>query len=393
MARLITALLALALLLTARNSFAIFPDARDSPPANWTGPIFRLSQNYPAVPPSEPLPWKNYDFKTQPVEYAKAVLSYAYEGNIEVEWDGARNAVRKWYHAPWMHYGRQGREFVHGLTPERVSEPQELHSSQQSRVQNWAIGLYNPIGGHVIGLVWENENVPDGSRAVFPDGTVAIKLLFTQATSRQVPYLKNSLQWDANIQKQPRSNERHVRKLRLLQIDFAVRESRADDTTGWVFGTFVYDADAPGRSAWERMLPLGLMWGNDPGVTPEHVASGTALKEGILNTALPDSHPKHLGWAGRLNGPVDNPTSSCLSCHATAQLPRIDQHPKPEDETSEKLRYFRNIQAGQPFEQGGHALDYSLQLTRGILSIHAAQSRMLRGLRSHENVDTPITRD
>ena len=31
---------------------AAFPDAHDPPPAGWTGPVFKLSQNYPATLPA-----------------------------------------------------------------------------------------------------------------------------------------------------------------------------------------------------------------------------------------------------------------------------------------------------------------------------------------------------
>ena len=49
-------------------------------------------------------------------------------------------------------------------------------------------------------------------------------------------------------------------------MDVAIKDPRAP-VTQWVFGTFVYDKDAPGGSVWEKMVPLGLMWGNDPQVT------------------------------------------------------------------------------------------------------------------------------
>lgn len=69
------------------------------------------------------------------------------------------------------------------------------------------------------------------------------------------------------------------------------------------------------------MVPVGLMWGNDPGVTPAMVSGGTKLNESFIN---PDVVPlmTHFGWAGRLNVPVDNRLSSCLSCHSTAQSPQ-----------------------------------------------------------------------
>src|SRR6185436_8464338 len=81
-----------------------FKDAHEDPPAGWTGPRFVLSQAYPKTKPSsQPKPWKTVDFRTKPADYLNAVLKYCYEGNIEVEWAGQNNAVRKWYHAPWLH--------------------------------------------------------------------------------------------------------------------------------------------------------------------------------------------------------------------------------------------------------------------------------------------------
>src|SRR5229473_6412343 len=68
---------------------AQFPDAHNKPPAGWTGPVFKLSQNYPAVLPAlEPasaLRWMQFDFKNpaQASPYLQAVLDYCLEGNKE----------------------------------------------------------------------------------------------------------------------------------------------------------------------------------------------------------------------------------------------------------------------------------------------------------------------
>jgi len=340
-----------------------FPSARDNPPAGWAGPVFQLSQDYPTTAPaSETLPWKAFDFKTQPIQYINALLAYGLEGNIEVDFQGQKNAVRKWYHAPWMH---PGREFIHGMTHERTSRPRELAPTQTRSFQNWAVGLYNAPGGFVLGKVWANPNAPDPALARFPDGTVAFKLLFTQASVSQVPYLKNDFEWLSDINQVSKTGKA-PEKLRLLQIDVAVRDTRADTTTGWVFGTFIYDGDAPGATPFQRLIPIGLMWGNDP----SKVISGGTLTQNFIN---PDQHiPQHLGFKGRLNGPVDNPVSSCLSCHSTAALslnpprPTINGIP-PANPTNAQLRsYFRNIKSGTPFTPGYTSLDYSLQLQVGI---------------------------
>lgn len=335
-----------------------FPNARDLPLPTWTAPVFVLSQGYPtAPPPTTSFPWKQFDFATQPLPYIQSVLRYAYEGNITVDWQVERNTVRKWYHAPWMHYGDSGREFVHGLTLERPSAPRVLATTQASTVQNWAVSAYNAPGGYIIGQVWKNADAPDVSKAKFPDGTIAVKLLFTTATVAQVPILAGSPTWQAHI---GTGATRSIRTMRLLQIDLAIRDSRNDARTGWVMGTFIYNKDAPGARSWDKVTPIGVMWGNDPVA----LANGGPLSESFIN---PAARPlvTHLGFQGRLNGPVDNPNSSCLSCHGTAEIEFHTMVPNTRSATSLR-RFFRNVKAQEAFTQGEVSADYSLQLTKGI---------------------------
>lgn len=352
------------LLLAATHArSATFPDAHDLPPANWTGKVFKLSQAYPTTLPSKEAPWEAFDFRTQPEQYIRSVFAYAIQGNVEVDWEVQSNQTRKWYHTPWLHAGNNGREFVRGMTHERSSRARELHPQQTSTFVNWAVGFYNPRGGYTIGKVWNAPGGPSISKAKFPSGSVAAKLLFTTATVSQVPYLQGALEWQADINRNPNN----LATLRLLQIDLAVRDTRNSTRTGWVFGTYVYNGDAPGNTPWDRMIPVGLMWGNDPTVTPIDITNNTKqLKETWIN---PASHAvmQHYGWAGRLNGPVDNPSSSCLSCHSTAQKPFISlANALPSGTDSERLKWFRNIKSGQPFDAGGRSLDYSLQLSVGL---------------------------
>ncbi len=95
---------------------------------------------------------------------------------------------------------------------------------------------------------------------------------------------------------------------------------------------------------------------------------GVAPKETVTNAdgTVPF---QHLGWAGRLNGPVDNPISSCLSCHAIAQWPVVAPLVPPrnvEPDSAEWMKWFRNVRAGESFSEGAVSLDYSLQLAVGI---------------------------
>jgi hypothetical protein len=358
-----------------------FPDSHDPVPPNWSGTVFRLSQQFPTSDPSKAMPaptypWQQFDFHTQPALYIKAVYDYVQEGNREVDWAVQNNAVRRWYHAPWMHYGDKGREFVRGLTRERTTPAPlqpgkgELGPQQTACFQNWAVGFLNGPGGYVLGQVWADPNAPDPLKALFPEGTVAAKLLFTTATTDQAPYLNGTLEWDANIDTlfagDPKcrfTGGRQIQKVRLLQMDLAVRDRRADNTTGWVFATYSYDGSRGGAGWWDRMVPVGVMWGNDPKLDQAAFDAGDRVKQTWINPDL--RTPQHLGFLGRLNGPVDNPASACLSCHMTAEVPARSPLIPPAS-NPDPMRWFDNMPAGNGFDQRSIGTDYNLQIAGGI---------------------------
>jgi hypothetical protein len=353
-----------------------FENTIDTIPPGWTGPTFELSKDYPTTLPSDPQPWKAFDFKTQPAEYIQAVLAYGIEGNEAVQWRVQDNAIRKWYHAPGLlglgnaTTPASGREFIHGLTRERVSPRNELNASQDKKLSNWAVGFFNPIAAFTVGKVWANPSSPDTAAVKFEDGALAFKLLFTSGTDAQVPFLANSMKWTANIDladQTPNSTERQPRDVLLLQVDVAVRDMRNDDLTGWVFGTFIYRSDASGATPLQRLVPVGLMWGNDPDQTWANMIGNP-----------PVSPSPHIGWKGRLNGPVDNPRSSCLSCHARAVVPYVPGNTVPKtdaDADDPAKKFFTNTKAGEVYDgapTGSTSLDYSLQLAVGVRQFPAA---------------------
>ncbi len=337
-----------------------FPDAHDQAPPDWSGDEpFRLSQSYPKTEPVKgDAPWSHFDFTKEREAYMRAVLSYAYEGNAANDWRVEKNTVRRWYHAPWMHWGDKGREFIHGLTRERRSRPCELSETQTMPFQNWAVSIYNDLGGYVLGQVWEKPWSPNPAAADFPPGTVSVKLLFTQATPDIVPFLKGAPEWNAHILTSPDSTVRGVQTLRLLQIDIAVRDERADDSTGWVFGTFQYDAGVEDPDPWNRVTPIALMWGNKvkpPQFWINRDAPFVRYRDSVKGT---------LGWEGRPNGPVDSQESSCLSCHSTSQYP-ANADLVPPSNVADKSPWFRNLKTGEAFGQHAQSLHYSLQLAAG----------------------------
>jgi hypothetical protein len=390
----------------ATRAHTVFPSySPQFPPPPGTKHVFQLSQAYPAsYSPGDAQPWKQFEPAKDYKGYMHAVLRYCLEGNTGVDFEVQKNPVRRWYHAPWLHYGTNGREYIHGLTRERPIPPKEMHPMQTDTLENWAVGFYNAPGGYTIGNVWESDSIPALTKADFPEGTVSFKLLFTAGTPDQVPFLQGSKEWTANIYpcplstgKHPCEQQRRDATVRLLQIDIAVKDRNAGPT-GWAFGTFVYDASQPGATVWDRMVPVGLMWGDDENVLADLRRPGAfvnpALRQTVLNTALikpagvnfgKRAYMAHHGLGGRLNGPVDNPISSCVSCHSKAAIteqglaaPMANfSRTRATFDTADFRKFFTAIASGTgPLVMDGTTytkLDYSLQLAAGIRNFRQSQ--------------------
>ena len=117
------------------------------------------------------------------------------------------------------------------------------------------------------------------------------------------------------------------------------------------------------------------MLGNDP--------NGPPLAQSWINPNAPAYARQHLGADGRLNGPVDNPASACMSCHSTAQAPAVAQM-LPQGACNQaplRANWFRNLPGSQAFGRftpSGQscltappanapvAADYSLQLAATV---------------------------
>ncbi|MCW0455515.1 hypothetical protein [Xanthomonas sacchari] len=391
-------ILAIATVLTLASGAASagrFPDFGYAPPSTYKGPVFQLSQDYPQQPPSGPLP-AFFQKLPKPLSnnfeawrgYADAVKAYCLEGNVESDWYVQNNKVRRWYHAPWQHYGPLGREGVHGLTKEAQIQVKQLAPTQLTTGQTFAVGIYNDVGAYTFGQVWKDPQNPDPSFTTKPntfrDGTVVCKALFADVDLSQVPFLQNPVLWNAWVTNSFKSADRAFKQVALIQMDFAVRDSRVPGT-GWIFGTFQYNGAVSGKPGWQNLVPVGVMFGNDPQNTGDDYTNKqptqTRINPRILQSAInarPELPPTHLGWNGRLNGPVDNPISSCMSCHMTAESPQLSpmnptfQAPDkvPPVGSKEWMRWFQNIPAGQPFDAAAKSTDYSLQLAGGIANFY-----------------------
>ncbi len=390
----LTAFAVTAALFSVAAQAGTYPDYGYAPPDSYTGAKFVLSQSYPTTPPKgEPpaffkmLPTKQDSNFENWRAYMAAAKSYCLEGNVDVNWDVQKNKVRQWFHMPWQHYGPLGREGIHGLTKEAQIQKQQLAPTQIATGQTYAVGIYNDIGAYTIGQVWKDPQNPDPSYTSqpnsFANGTVVCKALFADIDRKTVPFLSNPVLWQGYITDTFTSITRSVRDVALIQMDIAVRDTRMSET-GWIFGTFQYNGDKTGKAGWDNLVPVGIMWGNDPKETGDAFTNPTptitrinpALQQTAINTNIKELPPTHLGWNGRLNGPVDNPKSSCESCHMTSESPQeaimnpLFQAKQPKPGSPEWMEWFQNIPAGHPFTPGTKSTDYSLQMAGGLVNFY-----------------------
>ncbi|MEO1110368.1 MAG: endonuclease/exonuclease/phosphatase family protein [Pseudomonadota bacterium] len=391
--------------------------------------LFRPNLNFPEPVETGPEHWPWYDEEVHPIHNAEAyldrVLGYVMDacGSDVDDWDGLKCG---WYHAPWMH---DLREPMRGLTRERSSRLGELHSAQTTRTQNWAVGMYNEIGAHAFHQIWNTSGnaYPKTKNFAFADGTVAVKLLFSLATPEQVPYLRHAKIWEIY-------DGTKIAKARLMQIDVLVKDPRLskeasqsepapnNDLTGWVMGSFLFngakettprcdrlsgDIEACEAARWrERLVPIGLQWGNNPGM---YAADEGLTEEAYQHWMNPDietmfaniramsGHPPHLGRDGRMNGPVDNYRSTCLACHARAvdfgrhepdALRIVPFVARDDADNGELRRFFRNLDANEHFIDGTQSLDYSLQAAVGLSKFRdwVAQQKLAPGKRESKDI-------
>lgn len=284
-----------------------------------------------ALPASSNHAWANIPFSDWRA-YMAAVLSEAKAAGLTIQ-DGkaTMRADAQWWISPWMDYTPNGRERNLGLTRERSPDPGDLAPGSPGGLQVWAVGFYNAEGAYALSQVFSQPCNPAIPAAgwTFPDQAASFKLLFTNATKDQIPYLDGSPEVLAYIDG-PAGQGRTEQTVRLLQVDIATRDPQSP--TKWVFGTFAWKGPKSGDGLFDNLVPVGLMQGNDPDAATQNRDDFAVLAETHLNDDLAGfvwrgpgqtwNERPWPGFQGRLNGPADNLRSSCISCHALAQWPR-----------------------------------------------------------------------
>jgi hypothetical protein len=373
-------------------------------PTAYAGPWFKpeLIENATTNGPTATRPWMNFNptVESQRLKYLLALRNYAFTSRdlraytpqltTDTKYrDPVGGSVaqslrtQKWYPAPRMIYGNPSapgtREAARGMTLERTIRQSELGGNTQP-FPNYAVAYYDARGAHAYRQVWSTgtpgKDVANTAAMHMAEGSLVYKLLFSAAKPSDFPQdiLANSV----SAAVLPNGGGVAV-PVRLLQIDIAVKDSRAGPT-GWYFATYAYDSNVQNTSPWRRMAPLGLMWGNDQTSPP----LGTApIKESWINPNAPAYARQHLNVGGRLDGPVDNRESACMSCHSTAQAPVYAPMlpSKTCNPTPLKVNWYRNLSGAQAFGSfdpdsancktaprtpASVAADYSLQLASTV---------------------------
>lgn len=406
-------------------------------PSEYRGPLFKLSYRYPAQLATPSMPWRaaihqrtintqNARAYTQALKDAVARDMQELLANYE-DWDADK---RGWYNDPWL---GAGREAIHGLSVALASvDPSLFRRNRPAKpYSTYSVTYYDRTAGHTLGKIWgASALVPrvDKASTQYAEGAVIVKLAFTTADPSVWPAMEGALAWPAMVSTNATTgqfDEPTLHNLYLLQVDVVVKDTQSAPKTGWVFTTLVYDKDARdrGNGIWDKMVPLGAQWGNDPQVNSAD-DPGAPLRETWVNPRAPAYAMETLGWGARLSGPndhgkndisfVDNgsrklarntPNTSCLSCHGTSQwntanpaagmasflmplAPPVGGRGSPylnspPPGSGDWMRWFQNRAGDVPMDEGSVAGDYDLALTFRVLPAwHAATSGTAHALQA-----------
>lgn len=393
----------------------LFPDwISKNPPAIGSG-SFQLSQEYyqgepvfvggqferfeaPAVPDDRP--WLAFDFRGSDDErmaYANALLQFAHDGMGDVDYEPNLAASKNWYHAPMMHTdSRTRREPIKGVTRERTLRAGE-YEWNPDELRTYAIGFYDQLSSYTIGQVFGSADPLESNPAAseFIDGAFVFKPIFSEFKPEAIDADKDPLVGSPEWVIQDYDSPEDTITIRLTQMDIAVKDPRAVET-GWVFATYAYHKSLidTHSNPWQRLVLIGLQWGADGEDSPGGTQS---VEQSWINPDLQDVWASHLGNGGRLNGPIDNPESSCMSCHSTGQVdPNIskadggtkqefsgvDFLPYSSCDIEEDWQWYRNLSEERTFGKINKdscefdesasdnylSTDYSLQVRDGLFS-------------------------
>jgi len=382
-----------------------FADAAFPLPSGYQGPKFKLSYNYPKTLPQLPPdpPWiKALGGKAisqdNAMAYVNAVKDYIGDDMRQLilhyeDWDADRAG---WYNLPWI---CSIREPLHG-TYVGSSFPSNMFplSGLKEDMTTHVVVYYNDIAGYTLRKIWgdtqETAKNPDlrQDNPQFEEGAIVIKVAMTTALPKDWSPLEGVAPWKLYAQPDngPKDAKPEFFNTSVFQFDINVKDTKTAPKTGWVFSTLSYHKEVQGDE-WDRLVPLGAMWGNDP-VINSAINPNAILEENVLNPIAYLYSTETLGYGGRLSGPNDGAVvqdaliigeppekkvarmsvSSCMSCHAVAEWPMksfllpgfVDKDGLQiyNPGTPDFNRWFQSRPGNVPQDSGTIALDYGMNM-------------------------------
>ncbi|ADG93256.1 conserved hypothetical protein [Arcobacter nitrofigilis DSM 7299] len=392
----------------------------------YDGPLWKFKYNYPTTYVNPSMPWRDV-LKGKPLSkdnaynYIMTLKKYISPSIKNLILDPKKwntSSQKGWYSMLWA--GQEvkikvgdkeeniwdGRDSIYGTyTGQVINKSVYAKSGLKVDIQNHATIYYNEAAAYTLHNVWKNcdektkKCIPSisNNEAQFKEGAIVIKAAGVNASPEEWPVLEGAAKWQ--IFRKPFNDKNAKPKvidLRVGIFDIIVKDSIASPKTGWVFTTLVYDKDAKGN-AWDKMIPLGAMWGNDPAINSEKEPL-SPLIETYINPLAPAYSTVTLGYGNRLSGPFDIAvkynveidgkkvkelrSSSCLSCHGTSVYPgdltffypAKDPNQNPWEMytpgSKEWNEWFQNRNGTTPQsnKKGAIALDYSTFLEAVLMN-------------------------
>lgn len=320
------------------------------PKSQYDGPLFKLSHNWPTKPPGAmpDQPWRrainNQQITPQNAgAYVAALKEYVASTARQLFLDPNFDAAAaKWYNEPWL---GSIREAIHGTYSAGQFGPTVFpDTGLKTTFDTQVLTYYIDRAAYPLTKVWGRAALKPAVETAnfqFPEGSVVVKAAVFVSDDPKVqtdwwPVTNGAAKWPVyvSIPENPKNPPPPmVVNGYVMQFDIIVKDTASAPKTGWVFSTLVYDVNAPGADAWEKMVPLGAMWGNDPQSNSSE-PNPAPLTENWINPSAPKYSTQTLGWGGRLSGPNDGavndiqvgdqvmpnaPNSSCMSCHGPAE--------------------------------------------------------------------------
>lgn len=368
------------------------------PTSQYSGPMFQLSHNWPAAtpPPIKTPPWVQA-IGGQPINvrnagaYVQALKDYVAPNAQQLIWNyqGWDAAKAGWYNQPWL---GSIRESIHGTYTGSQFPPSTFPGTGLTKtITTYVLTYYDARAAYTVGRVWGKTAIKPTittASTQAPEGAVIVKAAFIDATGTDWPVMAGAATWPLYAPINDAKTPPSVTPASFMQFDIIVKDTQSSPKTGWVFSTLVYDSNTPGEG-WDKMVPLGAMWGNDPNVNSA-IKPSAPLAENWINPNAPLYSRQTLGWGGRLSGPndgavnnikvgnqkIDNAAdSSCMSCHSPAEwpmksflLPATTYPPStdgnyiisPAPGSPEWMQWFQDRPGTQPKDAGTVALDYDM---------------------------------